>query len=139
MSFADSIQVVEGDSARARAAAKRDAYDHFKGVESSMVACLALLFRCGCHVFKAVLVFYSFTCACCRITRSGCGCLPFGIRLLCCISKEASASELAQLGRFLDDEDSVGKDLVTAVLGAQSFATGQLSKRRKTAAGPKSS
>ena len=71
--------------------------------------------------------------------RSGCECELFVIRLLCPSTVEASASELAQLGRFLEDDDAVGKDLVTAVLGAQSFASVQLSKRRKTAAGPKSS
>ena len=52
---------------------------------------------------------------------------------------EASAADLAQLGRFLEDDDALGKKLVTAVLGAQDVAISHLGKRRKTAASSSSS
>lgn len=54
-------------------------------------------------------------------------------RLLCVlrgISVEASASDLASLGRFLDDDDADGKKLVSAVLSAQAQAS-RLPKRRR--------
>ena len=48
-----------------------------------------------------------------------------------CVRIQASASDLAGLGRFLDDDDPAAKRLVSAVLGAQEHASSQLSKRRR--------